>query len=107
PEVTFDRDGSDIVINARIRGITGGIVFSDYRLEVDVWVPRQTDLDVKTRDGDVTAGPLSGRIQIETSDGDIEALGLSGDLILMSSDGDIEAGDLDGKLRLRTHDGDG
>lgn len=107
PEVTFERSGSAIVINARMRGVTGGIVWSDYKLEVDVWVPKDTDLDVKTSDGDVTAGPLNGRIQIETSDGDIEVLGLKGDLTLMSSDGDIDAGGLDGRLHLRTHDGDG
>lgn len=107
PEVRFDRDGSQILITARMHGITGGIVWSDYRLEVDVWVPRETDLDIKTSDGDVTLGPLKGRIQVETSDGDIQALGLRGDLTLLSSDGDIDAGDLDGRLRLRTRDGDG
>jgi hypothetical protein len=107
PEVEFTRDGSTIVISARVRGVMGGIMFSDYRLQVDVWVPRESDIDVRTSDGDVTLGPLSGTIQVETSDGNIEALGLRGDLTLRSSDGNIEAGDLDGKLRLRTQDGSG
>lgn len=107
PQVQFQRDGSQIDIEARMQGITGGIVWSDYRLEVDLWVPRETNLDIKTRDGDVTLGPLSGKIQVETNDGDIAALGLRGDLTLLSDDGDIDAGDLDGRLRLRTRDGDG
>ena len=107
PEVEFARNGQEIEISATMRGIVGGIVFSDYKLDVQVWVPRQSDLDIRTKDGDVTLGPLAGRIDISTSDGDITALGLRGEITMASGDGDIEAGDLDGKLRLRTRDGDG
>jgi hypothetical protein len=107
PEVEFARRGQEIEISAVMRGIVGGIVFSDYKLDVQVWVPRQSDLDIRTKDGDVTLGPLAGRIGVNTSDGDISALGLRGEITMASSDGDIEAGDLDGKLRLRTSDGDG
>ena len=107
PEVEFARNGQAIEISAVMRGIVGGIVFSDYKLDVQVWVPRQSDLDVRTSDGNVILGPLAGRIDINTSDGDITALGLRGEITMASSDGDIEAGDLDGKLRLRTSDGNG
>lgn len=107
PEVEFARNGQQIEISAVMRGAVGGIVFSDYKLDVQVWVPRQSDLDIRTSDGDVTLGPLAGQIAVNTSDGDISALGLRGEITMASSDGDIEAGDLDGKLRLRTSDGDG
>jgi len=107
PEVEFARNGQEIEISAVMRGVVGGIVFSDYKLDVQVWVPRQSDLEIHTKDGDVTLGPLAGRIDVNTSDGDIAALGLRGEITMASSDGDIEAGDLDGKLRLRTSDGDG
>ena len=107
PEVEFSRQGQQINISAFMKGLVGGIVWGNFELDVQVWVPRQSDIEVHTGDGDVILGPLAGRIEVNTRDGDITALGLKGEIILASSDGDVEAGDLDGKLRLRTKDGDG
>jgi DUF4097 and DUF4098 domain-containing protein YvlB len=74
-------------------------------IHVELRVPRELDLDVKTGDGSVTSSPLSGRIHLDTGDGDITANGLKGDLYMHSGDGHIEASNLDGSLRADSGDG--
>jgi hypothetical protein len=74
-------------------------------IHVELRVPRDLDLDVKTGDGNVTSQPVAGRIHFDTGDGNITATGLKGNISLHSGDGHIEAGGLDGSLRVDTGDG--
>jgi hypothetical protein len=74
-------------------------------IHVELRVPRELDLDVRTGDGNVTSQPVAGRIHFDTGDGNITATGLKGDISLHSGDGHIEAASLDGSVRVDSGDG--
>lgn len=74
-------------------------------VHVELRVPRDLDLEVKTGDGNVTSQAVAGHIHFDTGDGNITATGLKGDIHLHSGDGHIEAASLDGTLRVDTGDG--
>jgi DUF4097 and DUF4098 domain-containing protein YvlB len=74
-------------------------------IHVELRIPRNLDIEVRTGDGNVTAQPLEGNIRFDTGDGNITATGLKGAISLHSGDGHIEASGLDGSLRVDTGDG--
>lgn len=75
------------------------------RVKVELRVPRDLNLDVRTGDGNVTADPVSGHVRIDTGDGNINATGIKGDIFMHTGDGHIEASNLDGTLKVDTGDG--
>ena len=105
PQVVLEKESDAIRIEARERSnwvVFGGV---ETRFEMDVTVPPDCDLSVRSGDGSITCDPLSGRISLESGDGRIHCSGLRGDLVLWSGDGNIEADSLDGSLMARTTDG--
>ena len=105
PVVDFSQEGKEVRIRARVHGATTGIMFSSIKLEVEVWLPRESDLIVQSSDGAVSAEDIEGRIDIETQDGSLTARALKGDIAVHTSDGRVELDDIDGSLRLETRDG--
>jgi hypothetical protein len=74
-------------------------------VRVQIQVPPQSDLDIRSGDGNVKSGPVAGRIQIDTGDGNIDSNGLHGDLHLHTGDGHIQGNDFDGNLSADSGDG--
>ncbi len=74
-------------------------------LRVEVSVPRELDLDVRTADGNVTAQGVSGKIQFDTGDGNVTAGNIKGDIKIHTGDGHIEGHNFDGSLDANTGDG--
>ena len=74
-------------------------------LRVQVSVPRELDLDVRTSDGNVTAQGVSGKIQFDTGDGNVTAGNIKGDIRIHTGDGHIEGHNFDGSLDANTGDG--
>jgi DUF4097 and DUF4098 domain-containing protein YvlB len=74
-------------------------------LRVEVSVPRELDLDVRTSDGNVTAQGVSGKIQFDTGDGNVTAGNIKGDIKIHTGDGHIEGHNFDGSLDANTGDG--
>jgi DUF4097 and DUF4098 domain-containing protein YvlB len=74
-------------------------------LRVEVSVPRELDLDVRTSDGNVTAQGVSGKIQFDTADGNVTAGNIKGDIRIHTGDGHIEGHNFDGSLDANTGDG--
>jgi DUF4097 and DUF4098 domain-containing protein YvlB len=74
-------------------------------LRVEVSVPRELDLDVRTSDGNVTAQGVSGKIQFDTGDGNVTAGNIKGDIRIHTGDGHIEGHNFDGSLNADTGDG--
>jgi len=106
PRVDLEQVGNEVRIRARIHGTSTGIfAFSSMRLQVEVWLPRESDLIVHSHDGAVNAEDIDGRIDIETQDGALTARGLKGNIAIRSTDGRVELDDVDGSLRLETQDG--
>ena len=105
PSVEIAQQGNEVRIAARIDGNTTGFMFSSDRIEVEVWLPRESDLVVDSGDGPVTVEDLAGRIELDTEDGPLTARGLRGDIVVRAADGRVRLDDLDGSLRLDTQDG--
>lgn len=105
PEVSLLQNNDRVEITARTHGV--GVVFGGVteQFTVDVTVPANCVVEVRSGDGSVDAPALTGRLQIETGDGHIRVTGAHGDMTLMSGDGAIDADGLDGSLRAHTTDG--
>jgi DUF4097 and DUF4098 domain-containing protein YvlB len=100
------QNGDHVSLTVRMPHMNWSFWGNNHRsIHVELRVPRDLDLDVKTGDGNVTSQPVAGRIHFDTGDGNITATGLKGDISMHSGDGHIEAGSLDGSLRVDTGDG--
>jgi Toastrack DUF4097 len=74
-------------------------------IRVDVKVPRELKLDVRTGDGSIRSSNLSGDLQLASGDGAIRGLELKGDIRIHTGDGSIELNAIDGSLTANTGDG--
>lgn len=75
---------------------------------VEVSVPTEFNVDLKTSDGDISLDDLTGEASLKSSDGDLRIGALEGSsLVLKTSDGDILANRLlSNRLEITTSDGD-
>jgi len=74
-------------------------------LHVYLEVPAESDLDIHTGDGSITARDVAGNIRLDTGDGSMRVDGMKGQLRFHSGDGRIEGERLDGALRADSGDG--
>ncbi|HSR68308.1 MAG TPA: DUF4097 family beta strand repeat-containing protein [Acidobacteriota bacterium] len=89
----------------RIGDPRGGGWHGDARLEINV--PRQSDLDLRTSYGDISLrGNLKGAFRAVTSAGDIEFENVDGSCDVSTAGGDIEGSDITGDGDLRTSGGE-
>jgi hypothetical protein len=105
PGVIFEHKGDEVSITLHdptCIGVMGGV---DERFTVDVTVPPDVQLAVRTGDGSTDCEPMTGRFTFESGDGAIRAHGLRGEVEVASGDGRVVLEDLDGRLRARTQDG--
>ena len=105
PTVLFEHKGDQIWITARSPrgiGVIGGIYEN---FTVDVTLPQQVTLSVRSGDGALDCDPLEGRFTFVTGDGPVRAHGLKGDCDVSTGDGRVILDDMEGRLRARTGDG--
>ena len=105
PNIVFERKGDQIWITAhspRNIGVIGGM---DERMTIDVTVPQQTIVSVRSGDGAVDCEAMEGRFSFVTGDGAVRASGLRGDVDISTGDGRVVLDDMDGRLKARTGDG--
>ena len=107
-EVITNRKGDAIEVEARNPSRTGftGIgyhVSSSAKLIASV--PRNTNLTIRTSDGNVGVERVNGHAEIHTGDGAIRLTETSGDLLAETNDGNIQIDDVSGRVELRTKDG--
>ncbi len=76
--------------------------------KIEITVPEEFDLDIRTSDGDLDIGNMIGRTNLRTSDGDVVLGALRGpEISIETSDGDIRAELLEAqRIRVETSDGD-
>ena len=74
-------------------------------VRIEVTVPEESNLDLHTSDGHVTARKVTGDIRIDTSDGHVTAEDLHGSVRIHTSDGHIEGSGFDGTIDAETSDG--
>jgi DUF4097 and DUF4098 domain-containing protein YvlB len=74
-------------------------------VDIEVRMPREADLDVRTGDGSIEVATVDGNVDVHTGDGGIRAAHLTGRIDLEAHDGSINADSLKGELRLHAGDG--
>ena len=80
-----------------------GICFQS--IKVEIRVPRQSDLDLHSGDGNLRVDDVRGNFQLETNDGDIRIRGAEGRLHANTHDGNVDVEGRFEMLNLRTGDG--
>ena len=104
-EIESNQHGDEVELIARS---PRGFHFSlglNRRLHIEVRMPKDADLQVRTGDGSVNANGLSGTIDLHSGDGAISVSSLKGSVRLHTGDGSIEGSDLDGKFDASSGDG--
>lgn len=102
PVLRAVKDGATV----RINGNCPYISFGPCDARIVIRVPADTEVDVRSGSGDVTATGLSGTVKLETGSGDVNATGLSGEAELHTSSGDVNVRGLRGTTDLRSGSGD-
>jgi len=95
-------------VNIVAKSISGGFWNWGARhtsLRVEVHMPKDADLTVRSGDGSVEADSINGGIDITTGDGSITVQGAKGNIHFHSGDGHIEARGLDGSVDASSGDG--
>jgi DUF4097 and DUF4098 domain-containing protein YvlB len=104
-QLDAQQKGSDVNISARSPHGWVSFGISMHELRIEVSMPREADLEIRTGDGSVMVGPLTGRVDVRTSDGSILLKGVRGTMRLISADGGIDGENLDGTIDASTQDG--
>lgn len=115
--------GDNIDIEVRYPHKVFQMNWGNRRVDIEIRVPRDANLDLNTGDGDVDVqgvsgaailrsgdgklnlSELEGSLQAHTGDGDIDMRNVRGDLNLHTGDGRIDATGIDGSLHAETGDG--
>jgi DUF4097 and DUF4098 domain-containing protein YvlB len=102
--VTDHQAGDRLELKVRVPH-TWGISFHNRSVRIELNVPRQTDLNLHTGDGNIRVQGVRGNLRLDSGDGAIEALDSAGPLKADTRDGNIR---VDGVFSaLEVHSGDG
>lgn len=106
-QVVESQNGNSVSIEVRVPHWNWSLFGGSHNrsVRVDLRVPRELGLAVRTSDGNVTAQGVSGKIEFNTGDGNVTASNVRGDVRMHTGDGHIEGHSLDGSLDADTGDG--
>jgi hypothetical protein len=99
------QQGDEVELSARIPNRWHFSLGTIRRLHIEVRMPKNADLQVRTGDGAIKANDVSGAIDLHSGDGSLTVNSLKGDVRLDTGDGSIEGNDLDGKCDAVSGDG--
>jgi hypothetical protein len=99
------QDGDSVQINARVSGHWGFSWGKGHRIEIEVRMPQNADLQIDTGDGSVETQAINGRLKIHTGDGSVRSQAVSGSVDIDTGDGSVTLDGAKGDIRLRTGDG--
>jgi DUF4097 and DUF4098 domain-containing protein YvlB len=103
-QVTGNQTGNHVEIKLhKISHVCFGICSQSIRVEVRV--PRESDLNIHTEDGNVGVESVRGNLQFETGDGDVRLRDVEGSLHADTHDGNVEVNGRFEVLNLHTGDG--
>ena len=74
-------------------------------VRIELTVPREIDLEIRTSDGNISAEGVKGESRLSTGDGTIRAESLEGDLDASTGDGNVIVDGRFDRLRLKSGDG--
>jgi len=106
-EILSEQKGDRLQVEARHTAKPGFAwgVFHSPSARLIANVPRQTNLVVRTGDGNVVVERVTGKAEIRTGDGSIRMTETAGNLQVETSDGSVTLEDVSGRVEARTGDG--
>jgi DUF4097 and DUF4098 domain-containing protein YvlB len=105
-QVVESQQGDHVSIEINFPHMSWHMFGGNHRsLRVNVRVPRQADLDIRTGDGNITTMGVSGKLQFDTGDGNVSANDIHGEIRIHTGDGRVEGHGFDGSLDADTGDG--
>ena len=104
-EIESNQHGDEIELTARIPHGWHFSTGTRRKLHVEVRMPKDADLQVRTGDGSIKASNVTGTIDLHSGDGALTVSALKGEIRLHTGDGSIDASDLDGKCDATSGDG--
>ena len=106
--LSADQSGNDVAVIAKEP--SGGWIhlFQGWNRDgkVEVQVPHDYNIDIRTSGGDITVGQLNGDARGKTSGGDIRVSEVRGPVDMQTSGGDVRVEQIEGNTRLGTSGGD-
>jgi Putative adhesin len=79
--------------------------YSSHRLDIEVRMPKDADLQLQTTNGPIDVSSVNGNISIHTRNGRVNAQQLAGTIDIGSTNGGIDLDSLKGTLSVRTTNG--
>lgn len=75
------------------------------RVDIDVYVPANSTVDVRSQNGDITAAEYDGNLKVKSYNGEVLIRNITGDANLETYNGRISCDDISGNLNLRSYNG--
>ena len=103
-QVTGNQSGNRVEVKLH-KGSRVCFGFCFQSIKVEVRVPRDSDLNIHTGDGNVRIDSVRGNLQLETNDGDVRVHDIEGSLHAETHDGNVDVNGRFDLLNLHTGDG--
>ncbi len=103
--ITEKQEGNRINLDVRAPRSGWGINIQSRSVQIEISVPRQTDLEATSGDGHMQVSGLEGTLSLRSGDGHITLTSIRGPMRLYTGDGRIDGDRLDGPLDAQTSDG--
>lgn len=103
--ITDRQSGNQVDIEIRFPRHIFQMGWNNRRVDMELRVPREADLDLHTGDGHVDVQGVHGTLLLRSGDGHLNLSGLEGTLRANTGDGNIDLRDVRGDLDLHTGDG--
>jgi hypothetical protein len=103
--VSTSQNGDSVEVSVKTGGSLWNWGVRHTGLRVEIHMPKEADLAIRTGDGSVEADSINGNVDVTTGDGSITVQGAKGSLRFHTGDGHIEARGLDGRVDATSGDG--
>lgn len=103
--VTFDQAGNQITIRSRYDQISNFHWGNDLRIQYNLHIPSQFNVDLKTAGGSIEVGDLNGNVLARTSGGHIKLGQINGPVHADTSGGSVTVGGSTAALDVKTSGG--
>lgn len=104
--LSAEQSGNDVALLAKQEGTWLTFGWNNNGGTIEVKVPRDYNIDIRTSGGDMTVGQLQGEARGKTSGGDIRVADIHGPVDMQTSGGDVRVEQVEGSTRLSTSGGD-
>lgn len=102
--VSLEPDPAGVRVEGRVDGALSWL-FGGPHVELHVFVPESTSVDLRTTVGPVRVTGVRGSLRVRVDDGDLEVRDAQGDAKLRTLRGDVEVVGLVGDLEVKTSEG--